>query len=299
MQTLRPAKKEWIRIALWTTAAGYTVALPHSIILFNFFNRTFSLDLVRGIPRVTIFFLAILYLAYGLYIRRGVRPFLSLGISAFLAWCIIHFEPIQVTHFHIPEYVLLSWIVYHALTIDYYGKGIFSLTFVCTALLGVIEELLQGVHPERYFLASDMAVNAVSAIIGAVSIAGLKTEKGNRQADGWYWTGHLISKKYALMLLFTGFIGAGIMVFYLLNLRAAQAVWRIYPRWLLTYSAGFIFLSVLYFLNQRHRTHPDFTNYEQFRSLVTAQLWIICPLALLVWMHSLIFIIIPTGWQFE
>ena len=257
MSSLSSNKKELKRWVLWTAAAAYTVALPHIIIFFDFLNKTFSLEMVRQIPIVTIIVLGISYLAYGIHLRGGIRPFLSLGFCALIAWGVIYFEPIQVTHFHIPEYVFLSWIVYRALTIDYYGNGIFYLTFVCVALLGVIEELLQGLHPDRYFLAPDMAVNAASAVIGAVAIAGLKTKAVDRQTDGWKWISHLKYKTYALMLLFFGMSGAGLMVYYLLKLRAAQAVWRIYPRWLLTWSAGFIFFSILYILEQKRRNRPE------------------------------------------
>jgi hypothetical protein len=299
MQFWNPEKKDVKRVFLWVAAAGYTVTLPHIIILYDLLSRTFSMDLVRRIPQFTILTLGILYIAYGFYLKRGVRPFVSFGFCALFAYGIIHFESVQVTHFHIPEYVLLSWIIFYALSLDYSGSGIFFLTFVCTALLGVVEELLQGLHPDRFFLVEDMAINAASAIIGVFSIMGIKPEAKPPSRNGWIWIAHLKHKKYPMFLILSGGLGAGIMIYYLLNLRTAQAMWRIYPRWLLSWSLGFIFMGAFYILNPKQRTYRTYETSEDPDGAFTAQLWMLCPLIILIWMHMLTFFIILPGWRFE
>ena len=46
---------------------------------------------------------------------------------------------------------------------------------------------------------------------------------------GWRWITHLRQKKYSLLLLTFGVLGAGMMVYYLLKVKAALTVWAVYP----------------------------------------------------------------------
>ena len=74
---------------------------------------------------------------------------------------------------HVPEYVLLALVVRRALAFRLAGGALAAWTAVVTAVLGVHDELLQGLHPVRSFGGPDIIVNALAGIAGALMGHGL------------------------------------------------------------------------------------------------------------------------------
>jgi VanZ family protein len=66
-----------------------------------------------------------------------------------ISFFIICLEPNPNKHIHIPEYVLMTWLLFEAVRIDYRCAGIFLLIFLCSSSLGVLDEILQGILPSR------------------------------------------------------------------------------------------------------------------------------------------------------
>lgn len=104
---------------------------------------------------------------------------------------------------HVPEYMALGFIVHSALKTDFQGPGVFPLAFAITALLGVVDEMMQGINPGRYFGYPDMVVNALSGLAGLCCIRIFQAPRMDPAPAGFS------SPKIILMgALFMAFIGA-------------------------------------------------------------------------------------------
>ena len=150
-------------------------------------------------------------------------------------------EPNPNKHIHIPQYVVMTWLLLAALSRDYKGKGLLLLIFICASLLGVVDELEQGIHPARFYGWSDMLVNSSSAVIGVLTILGLKPPK---EGD-WSWKGYLKEHKALIGLGVFGLIGAGLMCYFLFRVQAAEVFRGVYPIWLLVWNWAYLILAVI------------------------------------------------------
>lgn len=109
-------------------------------------------------------------------VNRGRRirfAFLGLGIvAAFLALAIPDPE-FPIKRIHVAEYILLSLLVRYTLSRRLGGLQLALFTALVTALYGVHDEMIQGLHSLRYYGWRDMIVNASAGLSGAMLGHGL------------------------------------------------------------------------------------------------------------------------------
>ena len=158
------------RISFWLLVAVYTICLPYVILVFRAINRNYSSEIAAQIPLGIILFLAVVYLILGIKNKRTHASIAVMVFSGIIIYIIMMFQPNVNKHIHIPEYVIMCWFLYKALSIDYKGSGIYLLIFLCATVLGVIDELLQGIHPQRFYGWSDMLVNSAASLIGVLAL---------------------------------------------------------------------------------------------------------------------------------
>ena len=119
------------RIVLWLTVAVYTFMLPYVVLVFRALQRYFPADMVGKIPLLIIIIFAVAYAVSGIKIKKTRQVLMILGVSAVIVAIIISVEPNANKHIHIPEYVLMTWILFEAISVDYRGKGIGILILIC------------------------------------------------------------------------------------------------------------------------------------------------------------------------
>jgi VanZ family protein len=73
----------------------------------------------------------------------------------------------------VAEYIILSFLVRYALSYRLEGLRLTLFTALVTALYGVHDEMLQGLHPLRYHGWRDIIVNSVAGLSGAMLGHGL------------------------------------------------------------------------------------------------------------------------------
>jgi hypothetical protein len=161
--------------------------------------------------------------------------------------------------------------------------------FTCAAMLGIADEILQGIHPQRTYGWKDMIIDTASGFIGVLMLVGLnKTSR-----EDWTWLRQLRHFRGFLAAMLFGAATAVPMCIYLFDAQAQGTFWPVYPRWLLGANGLFLATSgvvcVFRWLG-RHRsdifiakTEPD-----ALRSHTTAFLWVMCPLAILICMQGLV-----------
>ena len=79
--------------------------------------------------------------------------------------------------------MVLSILVYVALSIDYSGSGILLLTFVLSSISGIVDEMQQGLYPDRYYGWKDMVINSSGVLLGIVLINAMTSPS----ARDWNW----------------------------------------------------------------------------------------------------------------
>ena len=191
----------------------------------------------------------------------------------------------------------MAWLLYYALDKDYHGHGIYVLIFICGSMLGVVDELEQGLHPKRFYGWSDMAVNSSSMLIGIFTIVGLK----KRDSSTWAWRKYLSEYRRFLWLILFGVAGAVVMCIHLFDVQTNEIFHGVYPTWVLVWNYLFLIATLVIFAFEI-RSHisnrmPVSDGKKSLRR--TTQLWAYLPLVILFFMHSLVVYVSLSGVSFR
>jgi hypothetical protein len=288
------------RVALWALVAVYTYLLPDARIVYNAIAAAFGQTAAGRVPFVIVIVVAVAYAAAVLVSQKSWRNLLFLVPCGVIAFAIMRLVDNPNKHIHIPEYILMTWLLYAVLSRDYKGRGLFILIFVYASLLGVVDELEQGINPIRFYGASDMLVNSASALIGVFTIMGLMKPA----AADWAWTSRLLDFKIFLGLGLFGSIGAALQCTWLFQVQAAGKFWGVYPGWLLVWNYIYVLLvpAVAFYrgaLPQNLAGTGEAIDPALPPEAVTARLWIIPLVVILLYMHVLAVYVAGSGVKFD
>jgi hypothetical protein len=290
-----------LKVLLWALVAGYTFMLPDAIIVYRNIVVFFGQNAAGKVPLLMVIAAAITYGIAILMMHRNWKNLLYLIPCALIASLIMTQVSNPNKHIHIPEYVLMTWLLYAILSKDYKGKGLFILIFIYASMLGVVDEIEQGINPARFYGLSDMMVNWASALIGIFTLMGLK----KISIGDWAWTKCLKEFKRLLWLGLFGITGAVITCATLFQVQAKGDFWSVYPTWLFTWNILFLILAPLMLFLQRgakRRIIPVIEG-ETAESLpmeaATAGLWVYPFLVILFYINALIVYIPVTGVVFN
>ena len=166
------------RFGLWLLAAIYTYLLQYMIIIWNVLNEKIGISSAKKISPLIILFICIVFMVLFIQQKKSFRDHFAEIFTIFSAILFVFlYQPQQQKLSHVPEYMLLSFIVYATLRIDFEGHHILPLTFIITTYLGLIDELLQGINPLRHYGSEDMLVNSLSALAGVCIISIFKNHR--------------------------------------------------------------------------------------------------------------------------
>jgi len=288
------------RIILWLIVAIYTCMLPYVVLVFEALQRNFAKDLVGRIPLLIIFGFAAVYLVWGIKIKKTLQVLVMVGISAIIVAIIIWVEHNPNKHIHIPEYVLMTWILFEVIIIDYDGKGLGFLILICASMLGVVDELLQGIHPLRFYGWTDMLINFASSVIGILTLITLR-----RLPEGdWSWTQNLKTfyKSWIILLVCAATtVWMCVVLFEVASVGFSQIQ---IPVWINAGVLVFIMTAIItigyhgYCLFQL-----DSINQSQIKNCNsnqrTVHLWVVYPLTVLVAINALFMGVMTTNTAFR
>jgi len=197
---------------------------------------------------------------------------------------------------HIPEYILMTWLVFEALSIDYRGRGAYALSFICAAMLGVLDELMQGAHPSRYYGITDMGLNAAASIIGIISLAGVRRSN----ADSTTRLDLLTQYRGDSILVAFAMLTAGYMCAVLNGVREGS-LRDTYPSWLLACNGLLAVAGGLLAVRHWSRLQECLSSGRGNVGSATPNVhfWILCLSIMLTAMHSLVFAVAFFGMEFK
>jgi VanZ family protein len=135
---------------------------------------------------VTLAVLALIVFRFGQRVNRGYRIkflFLGLGMVGAVFSLAIPDPHIPIKRIHVAEYIVLSFCVRYTLSHRLQGASLTLFTVFVTVLLGVHDEMLQGLHALRYYGWRDIIVNGMAGLSGSLLGHGLMSfEKPGGQA---------------------------------------------------------------------------------------------------------------------
>ncbi len=236
----------------WLIVLIYALALPEAILVYKKLTVLFKDTYIHLIPTILSLFIGLLYLYKGL--KRGNRKRLFLF---FLPCLTIYFlvrwiEPYPNKQIHVPEYILMAWIVFYAVSVDYEGRGLLILVFILSSLLGCVDEIIQGIHPARFYGWKDIVVNTLSVSIGVLMILGFYGSSGGN----WNWFTRLKNEKVIFYPTLSGFLAAGFTLYYLFQLKNSGSNFSTYPLWLTSLNCFYIVYSLILLPTRANRSSP-------------------------------------------
>lgn len=289
------------RIVLWSMIAIYTLTLPNAIVVYRTLVEYIGAANTGKIPLISILVVGSAYGVYGYRRNNQLGHLLYLIPSGLIALAIIKLEVNPNKHIHIPEYMLMAWLLYAVFSKDYQGSGIFILVMICGSLLGVVDELEQGIHPRRFYGWSDMLVNSASTLIGIFTLMGVV----GRSPRDWAWRVQLKLFAPEIWLLAFGLICAIFMGIQLFRVQAQEAFWGIYPIWLLRGNIIFVVISLFMILarwaafwQQLPQALADIASPVEPAS-ITARLWVYPLLTIFTVVHTLVILVAHFGLNFR
>lgn len=165
-------------------ALGYVVSSILVIVYVNmfpvwkFFSTRWDSEVFILTP-VMVSFGTIVSIICGSFLleQKGRFPvdkqLLILGTLLCVLALIIPDPQFPVKRIHVAEYVFLSLVVRWTMSLRLQGGALFLFSAIFVSILGVHDELLQGVHPSRTYGLRDMAVNSLAGFGGACLWHGL------------------------------------------------------------------------------------------------------------------------------
>jgi hypothetical protein len=297
IQTVKATLKNNSTVILWVLVALYTFILPDAIIIYRDIVGFFGQDAAGKVPLLVVVFAGIAYGIAVLRSHKGLKNLLFLVPCGIIAFLIMSLVSNPNKHIHIPEYVLMTWLLFAVLSKDYQGKGLFILIFIYASLLGVVDELEQGINPARFYGLNDMLVNSASALIGVFTIMGLKKVI----ATNCSWVTRLREFKALLGLSLFGFTGAAIMCAFLFRVQASGDFWSVYPPWLWVWNILFLIstpILIVLHRNALRKTHQITEGnkvYVSSSEVSTARLWVFPLLIILFYAHALVVFVSISG----
>ena len=172
-----------IRLFLWVFIILYLAFLPHLIIVLNFILGFLSLPVVKALPSVLLVLGVIGYLGLCRIKNRGYGITTFIIPSCLLIAGVYGLEPNPIKHTHIPLYAFLVCLIYCALRRPNNLFPIVLASACYASMLGILDEVHHGIHPERYFGWKDMVINSAGALIGAMLIGRIQNIKPQKLFD--------------------------------------------------------------------------------------------------------------------
>lgn len=278
-----------LRIVLWLSVAVYAFSLPYVIIIYDIISSRWSPAFAAAVPRIIIISAGTAYLFYCAKTHLSLRRIAFLISCVIIAFLIICLEPNPNKHIHIPEYTLMAWLLFEAIRIDYSGAGIFVLVFVGSSLLGVFDEVMQGIHAIRYYGWQDMLNNTCSSLIGVLSLMGLRENHG--VGIDWIYQFKKIGGSF-LVILF-GLLKVTISCVVLFKIKNHHDLWNFYPDWLIAMNTLFVIMAFVVLCRLCHHTMRCREGIQKPGK--TAFLWASLPLTILMLINSAIIY----GWVWD
>ena len=196
-------RRSWLYVCLWSLLIFLTVPVARAIQAYV--SEHWGRDLF--LYTVVIIIVLLLIVSLRLIIRRRTATALNyiwlIGIATvFIAYTFqLRGNPEEALHF--VQYGILSILIYRALTHRITNYGIYFLAFMLATTVGIIDEALQWLTPERVWGLKDIRLDALAAALALLGVAmGLRPTLISGQMNAR--TGQLICRSALVVVVLLG-----------------------------------------------------------------------------------------------
>ena len=186
----------------------YVNLFPVLEIVYRLFGDTFIKGATIGIPLIA---------AGGLlfYFGRSSRQatlrinwiFVISGLTICLSALFIPDPKVSIKRIHVSEYLLLSFFVRYVMSHKIQDETLLLFSAFFTVILGIHDEFLQGLHPQRTYGLRDMLVNGVAGVGGGLVWHGFNLFSKNIE------TSHSLLKKSTTHFAYLILLSVTLLVF--------------------------------------------------------------------------------------
>lgn len=169
--------RDWLPVVAWTLFIYATIPLARALQWWVSENWTRAVFSWAVYASVAIGLLAAIHHFRRRAVPVGRRQWMILGVlTAIFAWGAWHLRRIPEEAIHLPQYGVLSLLLYRAYSRRYGDRGAFACAALLGSFLGMFDEVIQWAVPRRYFEFKDIIINVLSVLlIQAGLAAGLAT----------------------------------------------------------------------------------------------------------------------------
>ena len=178
------------RVRAWFAALVY-VAFVYSTIPYMpkvwSLLRGYTGEAIRhaGIVAVVIFAVAIIVSIIRTRAHYTLPRYVLLaGLAAVYAYLLSAFAQFPAERLHLVEYGFMGYMFLRALRIDLPTGWAYAVAWGITVLVGIGDECIQLVLPQRFFEVKDIQLNAISAGLGLCVVRLVETAKRSAEQDG-------------------------------------------------------------------------------------------------------------------
>ena len=173
------------RCRLWGEALAYIAVVFATVPVFPSVWRVLLSHTEGAVRHLGIVVVAALLVGMAVAVwrrfkGRAILPYVTLaGIVACYTYLLAMFGTFPAERLHLVEYGLVAFFLVRALRLDLTGRNAFAVAFVLTGVIGLVDEVIQGVLPQRFFELKDVLLNVVSGGLGLIGVALAFPEKAD------------------------------------------------------------------------------------------------------------------------
>ena len=208
----------WKWVVIWSATIYSTLTLARDIVNWLRKNELFwTLQASIVVVSTAILGYCIHYMVFQRRVRTW-RPYLKLGFVLFVYGQIIDYlAGVPIERIHLLEYGLLGLLVYRAFSDDVRGWRRAGYTVITVTIIGLVDELIQGLLPTRYCDMRDVFVNGLAGLLLFTTVGitvpelltrgkGGGTEPARRKERGGAWK-RILARDVAALLCVGAFVG--------------------------------------------------------------------------------------------
>ena len=163
-------------------AATLVVVYANTFAVWAWIAALVGSDAARNLPYLALVLVLVFVIAGMARSRAFDWSFFILGATLAIGALFLTDPDFPAKRIHVPQYMVLSLILYRALSYNLpRGNDLCLAAATMATLYGVHDELLQGFHPDRTFGLRDLGIDAAGALSGAL-IARAFQPSGNDRA---------------------------------------------------------------------------------------------------------------------
>ena len=155
--------KRWLVVGAYVLIVYSTLYIVRPICEFLKVNTCF--DIIVNASFIVLLLFFIFWTFARIRMRKKSTYFFLFLIASFYAIGLFQIK-IPEEKIHFLEYGLLAFFIYRAVVCDLKGWHAYLAAFVCTAIIGWGDEVIQYFLPNRYYQVVDVILNAVSGGLG-------------------------------------------------------------------------------------------------------------------------------------